>query len=257
MWPFKKSQQVAGSENESEMTLKQRVDGFWTWFAENAARFYETIEDKRCGDLTEEMSDAIDRWLTGMAWVFGPGPDRQGHSFTLSGEGIVAKQFIADYWQSRAPNLTGWTFYSSRQPSEDGGSIVLELDEGKESFKPIEFWVSPYIDDQEEKIDIAVWHPSIQRLPERPRMMALFLILDELLGEHGTVNWIGEIKFSEERLKDSIPIEELKELIAEIEVEKGWKKYPRLKSIHPIAVMTLRVNGQELTFIQERQRFGR
>lgn len=226
MWPFKKSQQDAGSETEREMTLKQRVDSFWVWFAENAVRFYETIEDKRCADLTEEMSDAIDRWLGGMAWVFGPGPDNQGHSFTLSGEGVVAKQFIAEYWQSRAPTLTGWTFYSFRQPSDDGGSIVLELDEGKESFKPIEFWVSPYIDDQEEKIDIAVWHPSIQRLPERPRMTALFLILDELLGEHGTGNWIGEIKFSEERLKDSIPIEELKELIATIEVEKEWKKYP-------------------------------
>ncbi len=225
MWPFKKRKADA-LEKDSGLTLKQRVDAFWSWFSQNSDRFYATIENKRCADLTNEMSNAVDQWLSGMAWVFGPGPDRKGHSFTLSGEGVLGNQFIAEYWQSRAPTLPGWTFYSSRQPSEDGANhITLRLKDADEDFKPIEFWVSPYVNDQEEKIDIKVWHPSIQRLPEKPRMTALFLILDELLGEHGTGNWIGEIEFSEERLKDSMPIEELKELISRIETEKGWEKY--------------------------------
>ncbi len=231
MWPFKKRKTDTPEPADTGLTLKQRVDAFWSWFSQNAARFYDTIENKRCADLTDEMSNAVDRWLGGMAWVFGPGADRQGHSFTLSGEGVIGKQFIAEYWQSRAPALPGWTFYSSRQPSEDsGGSIVLHLGDAREDFKPIEFWVSPYVNDQEEKIDIKVWHPSIQRLPENVRMMALFLILDEILGEHGTSNWIGEIDFSEERLKEAMPIEELKELITRIETEKEWKKYSPTES---------------------------
>lgn len=208
------------------LTLKQRVAEFWKWFASNADRFYATIEDKRCGELQPETTEAVNKWLGGMAWVYGPGANRVGHSMTLSGEGFLPKQFVADYWASQAPKLDGWTFYSSRQPSDSFGGIVLHLQDAKEDFKPIEFWVFPYIDTENENIDLTVWHPSIHRLPENARFMALFLILDELLGEYGTQNWIGEIKFSEEHLKKSIPIAELPELIQQTQQQHDWKKHP-------------------------------
>ena len=221
--PLRKSKAPA----PASLTLKQRVTAFWKWFVENADRFYTTIENKKCADLQPETSAAVDQWLGGMAWVYGPGENRVGLSLTLSGEAVLPKQFVAEYWASQAPRLKGWTFYSSRQPSEDeGGGIVLHLKDDDEKFKPIEFWVFPFVDKDEEKIDISVWHPSIKRLPERTRFMALFLILDELLGEHGTQNWIGEIKFSEEHLKKAIPIAELPDLIKATEREHEWKKYP-------------------------------
>lgn len=50
-------------------TLKQRVFEFWRWFEANADRFYATIENKKCADLTEETSDAVDQWLDGMVLV--------------------------------------------------------------------------------------------------------------------------------------------------------------------------------------------
>lgn len=218
MWPFTKTA-------NTNPTLKQRVAEFWQWYAKNAERFYQTIENKRCSDLQPEVSEAVDRWLTGMAWVFGPGANNQGHSFTLSGEGILPKQFVAEYWLQRAPQLPGWTFYASRQPSDESRGFTLQLDQN-EKFQPSEFWVCPYVDVQEENIDIAVWHPSINRLDQRIRFQALFLMLDELLGEHGTQNWIGEIKFSEDQLKQSIPIFELPEMIAETQKSHGWEKHP-------------------------------
>lgn len=208
------------------LTLKQRVTGFWNWFAENADRFTAIIDAKRCGDLQPKTSAAVDKWLGNMAWTYGPGPNKVGHSLTLSGEGFLPKQLLADYWASQAPALDGWTFYPSRQPSENFGSILLHLEDAQEDFKPIEFWVAPRVDEEEEKIDIAVWHPSIHRLPERTRFMALFLILDELLGEFGTQNWIGEIRFSEDHLARSFPIVELLEFVRETESQQGWKKYP-------------------------------
>ena len=99
-----------------QLTFKNRVTEFWEWYSGVAERFFETIEDGRCADLTDEVAAFMNKTLPGMAWVFGPG-EKGGHSFTVSGEGNLAKQFLAEYWHSRAPDIPTWTFYASRQPS--------------------------------------------------------------------------------------------------------------------------------------------
>lgn len=207
------------------LTLKERVAWFWEWFSASAGRFHETIGDHRCVEIQPETSQAVDRWLPHMAWVYGPGENRSAYALTLSGEGNVPKQFVAEYWLSQAPKLEGWTFHASRQPSASFENISLCLEKDHETFRPAEFWVCPYVDEEAEKIDITVWHPSIRRVAEKARLMALFLMLDELLGEHGTQNWIGEIKFGEDHLGKSVPIAELREVIVDLQ-NQGWRKYP-------------------------------
>ncbi|MCB1275983.1 hypothetical protein [Prosthecobacter sp.] len=216
----------AKASQHPALTLKERVAWFWDWFSSCADRLHATLEDKKGADLQEETSAVVEAWLPHMAWVYGPGENNSGHSFTLSGEAVLAKQFVAEYWLSQAPKIDGWTFFASRQPSDSFEGISLHFEKDDETFKPIEFWIFPYVNKDSEKIDISVWHPSIKRLPEKARFMALFLMLDELLGEHGTQNWIGEIKFSEDQLRQSIPIAELRDLIDETRQEHGWKKYP-------------------------------
>jgi len=210
----------------ASLTLRERVAWFWEWFSSSAGRFHEAIEEGRCVELQPETSQAVDRWLPRMAWVYGPGENNVGHALTLSGEGSLPKQFVAEYWLSQAPILNDWTFYSSRQPSSSFDRVVLHVERDHETFKPVEFWICPYVDEQAERIDISVWHPSIGRVPEKVRLMALFLMLDELLGEHGTQNWIGDIRFADDQLKKSIPIGELRELIGEVQSQHGWRKHP-------------------------------
>lgn len=125
----------------ASLTFKARVEAFWDWYAQVADRFYQTIEAKRCTDLTGEVSQKVDELLPGFAWVFGPG-ENDGHSFTLSGEGDLHRQLLTQYWVSRAPTLTGWTFYPARQPGRIDG-IRMEI-EGQ-SFDPMEFWLTPTI----------------------------------------------------------------------------------------------------------------
>ncbi len=60
----------------------------------------------------------------GFAWVFGPGADGIGHSFTLSGEGVIHRQLLALQWLSRAPVINGWTFYAARQPGPISGHTI-------------------------------------------------------------------------------------------------------------------------------------
>jgi hypothetical protein len=207
----------------NEPTFKNRVQLFWEWYTNVAPRFYAVIESKNCPSLAEEVSENVDKFIPGFAWVFGPGENGDGHSFTLSAEGDPHRQLLSIYWLAQAPKLNGWTFYAARQPSSIRGQ---RLEIGGSSFDPLEFWVTPALNREDEKLDILVWHPRFDSIAERERWTVLFLFLDEVLGEYGTQQWIGEIKLDQKRLADSIPLEELREFTLRVQAETGWKKGP-------------------------------
>lgn len=218
-----KGPQAKPAAPAKEFTFKERVEAFWTWFSSVSDRFYQTIETEGSKSLIDEISGKVDELFPGMAWVFGPGEGGIGHSLTLSGEGILTKQLLASYWLSRAPRLQGWTFYAARQPAEDPGGFSIQI--GDLTFKPIEFWVTPEIDEENEHFDLAVWHPVADKVDDHLRQTALFLVLDEILGEFGTGRWIGGIDFSQKKLGRSMPISELKSFIEETRAERSWKMW--------------------------------
>lgn len=207
-----------------ELTFKVRVERFWRWYSQAGARFYQTIESGNCGDLAKEVSKCVNDLSPGLAWVFGPGAEGSGHSFTLSGEDVLHRQLLAIYCVSRAPKLNGWTFFASRQPGTIEG-IRMEI--GGHKFDAMEFWITPKINNESEKVDITVWHPLFATVrKENERLSPLFLFLDEVLGEFGTGQWIGEIESNDTRLADAIPLKELHGFIKKLEAEKGWQKLP-------------------------------
>jgi hypothetical protein len=223
-----------------EATFKQCVEAFWAWYASVADRFYQEIEARRCAGLADEVSENVDKHLAHFAWVFGPGAAGKGHSFTLTAEANRHRQFLTQYWQGRAPKLPGWTFYPARQPGELG-SIVL--DGSQLRFDPIEIWLTPFLDDQDEEIDLTVWHPLFARMTEKQRWMVVFLFLDEALGEYGTQERIGELKLNNERLAQAIPLAELAGFVAQTENAKGWKRY-----IPGECGSTYRINDDESSY---------
>jgi hypothetical protein len=76
-------------------------------------------------------------------------------------------------------------------------------------------------------VNLAVWHPLYTGAQEdETRLGAFFVFLDEVLGEYGTGQWIGEITPSDKQLADSIPLTELWGFIGKLESEKGWQKLP-------------------------------
>ena len=205
-------------------TLKERVAAFWQWYSAHAAEFYETIEQKECGSLQPSVSAAVDALLPGMAWVFGPGADGVGHSFTLSPEAHPYRRLVAQYWLSQAPKLPGWTFYSSRQAGKVVPGMSIRI--GEEVYKPEEIWVTPWVDEHYEMVDLTIWHAAFANAPENHRGLATFLWLDEMLSENDVFNWIGEIKFGDDKLSEAISLMELPEFIADLQAQRGWKKYP-------------------------------
>jgi hypothetical protein len=172
--------------------------------------------------LATEVSAKVDELLPGFAWVFGPGANGNGHSFTLFGEGVLHRQLLAKFWHSQAPGLPGWTFYAARQPGSINGQ---RIEIGGQSFDPIAFWQTPSVNHEREKIDVIVWHPLFSSMVERDRWTVVFLFLDEVLGEFGTKQWIGEIKLGDQQFTNAIPLEELPLFLNKLEAETGWKKY--------------------------------
>jgi hypothetical protein len=211
------------STGDAEITFKMRVQRFWEWYGGAASRLYEAVGAPQSTSLVSEVSARVHEMGPGFAWVFGPGPADQGHSFTVSGEGNLHRQLLTIFWLEQAPNIPGWTFYPARQPGSLKGSQI-SIKSGK--FNPVEFWITPHIDCDEQKLDITVWHPRFETMAERDRWAILFLYLDECLGEYGTQQWVGEIKLDSKRLADSMPLEELVEFLKAVQNERGWKKRP-------------------------------
>jgi len=205
----------------AEFTFNQRAAGFWAWFASAAEELREIHNTGDRDQLPSMVSPKVDEFLPGMAWVFGPGTGKGFHSFTLSGEGVMFRQILADQCLKRLPDIKNWTFHASRQPAEKVSDFTLVAHDLK--FRPIEFWVTPEIDEEKEKVDLMLWHPLIEKAEEGLCMQALFLMLDEIFGEFGTTRWIGHIEFSQKRLAESMPITELEEFVEETRVSRGWK----------------------------------
>lgn len=205
-----------------ELTLKQRVEGFWRAYESASEGLFELISKKQSGDLERKISPMVEQWLPGMAWVFGPGPDGGGHSFTLSAEGTAHRRLVTEYWLSQAPPLPGWTFYAARQADSFAGSSI-RLD-GK-LFGATEVWITPRVDLEDEKVDLTIWHPLFHQIEEKAAFTVVFLWLDEALGEDGVVNRVREIKLSDAALADSMPLTELPEFIDKVEHEHDWEKH--------------------------------
>ncbi len=201
------------------MTYKQRVEKFWHWFRQNATRFHQTIDEGRSPTLAGEVASKVNEFLPGFAWVFGPGKSDGEHSFTLSPEGILAKQFLSDFWLGLAPLLPGWIFHSSRQASSHTSTIRI----GEDSFEANALWMVPK-PNEKRRLDLTLWHPNFVKLEEQAMFQLTFLWLDEVLGEHGTASWIGALEFSNQSFKEAVPITELPQLLEKTKTEFGWKK---------------------------------
>ena len=224
-------------------TFKQRVSEFWSWYVQVADRFRETIDAGECASLADEVGEFLDANLPGFGWVFGPG-DNGGHSFTLTGDGQVAKQLLTRYWLAAAPEIPTWTFYASRQatPIETLKTSSIRVSESA-SVDVETFLIRTKVDEENESIDIVAWHPAYETVPSEHHMMILFVLLDEALGEFGTEMWLGEIKIEKfERDSKTRSIADLPAFIQQMNAYHQWQKLPPLES-YSVHRMTEQTEG--------------
>lgn len=221
-------------KKQNTRTFKDGVEQFWEWFPTVADRYYEVIEQGACPDLTGETVDFMSQHLPGLAWAFGPG-DPDGHSFTVSGEGDLPKQLLAEHWLNQSVEVNGWTFYASRQPSDVEQLQNIAISVGEDERVGVEtVLIQTSVDEKAEQIDIVAWHPVFDQLPKEHRYQILFILLDEALGEFGTQTWIGEIDIRPLATDDqhTRPLTLLPEYMRSVEKFHQWEKLPPTETYH-------------------------
>lgn len=208
-------------------TFKQRVAAFWEWYPRSADRLFAMIEGQRSDEIAAFTGQFMDATLPGLSWVFGPPPSgRTGHSFTVTGDGVLARQLLAQYWHSQAVPVPRWTFHASRQatPYERLAGLAIGL-RGEAQVDVENFRLRTSVDEEREKINLTAWHPALSDVPEEHRMRILFLLLDEALGEFGTEMWLGELEVEPfEPDKETRSLAALPKFVEQVGAYYGWNK---------------------------------
>ncbi|MCI0583030.1 MAG: DUF695 domain-containing protein [Chloroflexi bacterium] len=145
-----------------------------------------------------------------MAWQLAPGRMSQ-HAFCLSPEGSPELRQVALRWLDAAPPSDAvWEYYASKQASPDlqtlemDGGVRFDLDETR----AISSW-----DPSRMRLDVRLWHPGFERIPEPIRLEVAYIFLDNLLGQDDVERWIGSIDVLDARTGGRTPAE----LKAEVE----------------------------------------
>ena len=212
-------------------TFKARVEKFWKWFPEVAKRFEAALVADEPQPVVDEVSAFMATNMPGLSWALGRG-ENDLHSFTLTGEGQIPKQLLAEYWHSRAVEMPGWVFYASRQPStyEVLKDIAIGVSE-QEQIDAANFQIKTSIDEENELIDIIAWHPALASVPAEHHFQILFLLLDEALGEFGVQTWLGEITVEPiTDMTNTRTLLELPKFVASVGDYHKWEKYPPLET---------------------------
>lgn len=222
---------ILGLNKNSPPTFKSRVATFWRWYEAEADRLFDTIERGECASLAGEIGELMSEALPHLSWVFGPG-ESGGHSFTVTGEGYVPRQLLAEYWCEHALELPNWSFHASRQPAPESELANFAVSLGEDQDVDVEtFQVGTTVDEESELIDLVAWHPNYENIDEEHHLQILFLLLDEALGEFGTQTWVGSIS-AEPIPADykTMPLSRLPEFIRQASAYHEWEKLPPLQS---------------------------
>jgi len=184
------------------MTL-QAIDAFWKWWPTVGDTFARTFSagEKVPDDLIEAMSEHVADIHPDLEWEFGPGRE-SAHHLCLSGKGDPLLRVVTARWVKRGPVAdASWEFYGSRQRSPKT-DFALNIAGQRVDADQYVFEVSE--DELCEVIHVRAFHPAHESMDDGLKEEALFLSLDNLLGEDALERWLGRIEIAKERPSSGI-----------------------------------------------------
>jgi hypothetical protein len=183
---------------------------FWNWFAANADRYFHLENDMQnlFAELAKRMK-AVDEHLT---FAFSPVRDDGKREFVISAGGIRDSFPTVLEMVRLAPELPQWVYTAFRPPSPF--NCTIEIEGLQLSTEDIFFHEIA----EGEKLGLVLYTRGYRR--ENRYDTAIFILLDNVLGEYDVEMKIGSLEFAS--LPDDYQMKGLKPLL---ELEKTVAAY--------------------------------
>lgn len=164
------------------------IAAFWEWWAADRDRVAAAIADGSVRSWVDVISEHVQAIHPRLAWELSNGSAAE-HAFIVTPEGDPAIRHLAVQWLAQAPAPDAvWEYFASRQPGPLGSLLLDGVELDLAEYRAIVSW-----DSARARVDVHLWHPSLDGASDDLRMRAAFLFLDNLLGEADVERWIGSI----------------------------------------------------------------
>jgi len=186
---------------------------FWSWFNEQSKFLASLHASGATNQLAALVNQQLDKIDPALAWEIGPGKEVE-NSFTISSEGNRSLRRLVERMIEAAPKLKDWELYTARQPREAPSTIRLpdrdlELATQNWDFTPIERA-------SEGRIDLIVISGDLASVERGAALRAVFIYLDQVLGEDTVEEWLGgiEVKADLPPGKKKYPLKEIADYVS-------------------------------------------
>ena len=201
---------------------KNKISEFWNWFIANEHTFYYgTEEDSLREELFLELRTKIKGINSDLTFEFTPILEGELKQLTISADGLREVFPVVIDLINKAPKHPHWEFIAFRQRVEST-NLVIEMGDVKMEMSDIYFRFAEVDDTLGLELNIRNFKNSEQE------KLAVFILLDSLIGEYDVVTQIGWIEWTaleEEKTEILSPFVRLRDL-----VDKRKKMYQNNES---------------------------
>jgi hypothetical protein len=189
---------------------QSKEEKFWNWFSKHQETYYTEIENLEIRDkLFNELSTELKKVHNDLVFEFSPIHENGIREFTVSADGIKENFPITIELINKSPKIDKWKFNAFRQ-RVPGDEIGLNFGEFKISYKDLYFRYQEVDGELGIELNIRDYNG------ESGKQNAVYILLDNLIGEYDTtigIGWIDWEKLDESKIDKMIPIIKLRDLI--------------------------------------------
>ena len=189
---------------------QSKEEKFWSWFSKHQKTYYSEIENLEIRDkIFNELSTELKKVHKDLVFEFSPIHENGIREFTVSADGIKENFPVVIDLIEKSPKIDNWKFNAFRQ-RVSGDEIGLNFGEFKISYKDLYFRYQEVDGELGIELNIRDYNG------ESVKQNAVYILLDNLIGEYDTtigIGWIDWEKLDENKIEEMIPIIKLRDLI--------------------------------------------
>lgn len=193
------------------------IAAFWDWWSRDGAGRWAQVAGQQMPDqeMTEELREKVDAMGDGLAWEMGAGAESV-HRLVVTADGNPALRATARRWLLAAPETDPiWSYADSRQAVSDIQQVGMQIGDHAMDGRDVTVGVRR----MGSRIDVTVYHPDFTKLAQHEQSLAMFVLLDQTLGERQTETWIGELTPSEIPPLDGFGLSGLRSVVRDLAAE--------------------------------------